>query len=271
MDDRKKDYKKLEMHVHSMPASVCSRLSPEAIAQKYAAMNYGAIVLTNHYTRSYIEKYGVTHEQWMDMFIQSYRDQCEACKKYGIEVYLGAEVTLYQFSSIYMQERHSAEELWNNYADYLLYGITEDFLRSSPPLGDFTLPALHDHCRAAGVLVVQAHPYRTEQFHSPKDVRYLDGLEINGNGGYASGPHEKEILATAKEHGLIVTCGMDVHYDWTKLTAAAYIPRDIHDSVALAEHLRKVRVVDYKLGIHDPNPLPTPEEWLRRYPDCPER
>ena len=243
--------KKLETHFHTSPISVCSRLTAEAAAEKYAACGFKAVMLTNHYSRSYIERNGVEEKEWLEAYIAAYREMLSEGAKRGLEVFLGAEVTLFAPYCKYRRDRYSAVFLAQIYADYILIGVTEGFLRTSPMLCDLDLKELHAVCRDNGVLVVQAHPFRTEQQHSLMDVSLLDGLEINGCVGFCTSC-EKEVLSVAADNGLIVTCGGDTHYDWHKLRSAVYVPDDVNDSVSLARYLEKVRVPKYSLSEEDP-------------------
>lgn len=242
---------KTELHFHTSPVSVCSRLTAGDAAEKYSKCGFDALMLTNHYSRSYMERNSVSEKEWRDIFLNGYRDMVKAAAPYGMRVFFGAEVTLFAPYSSYMREKFSADFLAKNYADYLLIGLTEEFFLNSPFLCDLDLKELHSVCSANNVLVVQAHPFRTEQNHSLKDVAYLDGLEINGNVGFTTANEEK-VLDVAQKNNLIITCGGDTHYDWHVLRSATFIPDSVTDSVKLASYLKKVRVPEYSLSEPDP-------------------
>ncbi len=243
--------KKAETHCHIAPISVCSRLNVQQCIEKYVKCGFDVLTVTNHYNRSYIERNGVEPKEWLELYIQAYHDAVEEGKKQGIEIFMGTEVTVAAHYNNYYRERYSEEYLKQNYADYILLGVTEKFLLDSPLLFDLDQKDLYAVCRESGVLLIQAHPLRTEQHHSLKDLSLLDGLEINGCVGFQTAEEEK-ILKIAKENDLIITCGGDTHYDWHKLRSATFIPDDVHDSVALAEYLRKVRIPEYSLSEPDP-------------------
>ena len=255
-----KAYKKTEPHMHVLPVSECSQLSALQAAEKFHQCGFEVVVLTNHYSRNLIEHRGMSEKEWRQLYIDGYRAFKEEAAKWGIEVFLGAEVTLFSHHLNYYRERYSEEFLFQNYADYLVYGITEEFLLSGPLLFDVTLPELSNYCRERGALLLQAHPFRTEQRHSLKDLCYLDGIEMNANEGFPSGACEEQSLRLQKEHDLILTCGGDIHYMWHHLRSAMYIPADIHDSVAFAAYLRKVKVPLYSLDEADPFAPSKPEK-----------
>ena len=247
-----KAYKKMEPHLHVSPVSMCARMTASETAEKFAECGFEAVVLTNHYSRNYMEVHGVGEREWLELYLEGYHTFKAEGEKLGIEVFLGAEVTLFAHHVGFYRAKYSEEFIFQNYADYLVYGITEDFLKKGPLLCDLTLPELSAYCRERGALLLQAHPFRTEQLHSLKDLTFLDGIEMNANEGFPSGPCEEETKRLAKEHGLIVTCGGDIHYPWTHLRSAMYIPAEIHDSLALAAYLKKVRVPLYSLDEADP-------------------
>lgn len=246
------NYKKIEPHVHISPVSVCSAMDAEVAAEKYAKCGFDAVVLTNHYSRSYIDVHSASESEWRELYLENFFTFREVAAKYALEVFLGAEVTLQAIYTPLYRKFWSEEFIKENFADYLLYGVTEEFLRKTPMLCDLTISELRAECDKNNVLLMQAHPYRVEQAHSLKHLEYLDGLEINGNENYPSGPHEEDILRLARERNLIVTCGGDTHSADLHLRSATFVPEEVCDSVSLAEYLRKVRIPHYSLDEPDP-------------------
>ncbi len=247
--------KKIEMHCHTSPVSTCSRSSAERLGERYAACGFDAVLLTNHYSDAYPQSYGVSFDEWLDVFIGGYKNFADCCRERGIEAWLGAEVSLYAPYSEYMREHYPEDFLRENYADYLLVGATEEFFRSSPNLCRLDQKTLYETCKASGVLVYQAHPFRSVQGHSPKDFRYVDGLEVNGCCGFTSIPtdvNEDKINELADEYGLSVVAGGDTHYDWHKLQTATFVPDDVRSAVDLAEYLRRNKRPSYTLCGDDP-------------------
>lgn len=105
----------------------------------------------------------------------------------GMSVLLGAELRL---------------EGSNN--DYLLFGVTEQFLYDFPELYRFDMPRLHSLLQEHHVLIYQAHPYRSNL--TRQDPQYLDGVEVaNGNPRHNS--HNDLALAFAREHHLRMSGG----------------------------------------------------------------
>ena len=95
-----------------------------------------------------------------------------------------------------------------NYNDYLIYGITEEFLRENPDLHKMSLRSFTPLARENGFLVVQAHPFRNEIQIVPPEL--LDGMEtFNGTPSYDG--RNTIADAWAKRYGLIRTSGSDFH------------------------------------------------------------
>ena len=247
-----KAYKKTEAHVHLAPVSVCGHMDAEEASAKLAACGYEAAVLTNHYSRAYIDVHSSSEKEWRERYLENFHLFREVGARHGLEVFFGAEVTLQAIYTQSYRGRWSDEFIENNFADYLIYGMTEEMFVKTPLLCDFTLPELRKICAEYGALIVQAHPFRTEQQHSLRDVRLLDGLELNSHRGFPSGPHEAEILRLARGNGLVVTCGGDLHTTAIPWCSAMYLPADIHDSVALAAYLKEMRIPRYSLDEPDP-------------------
>ena len=255
--------KKTEMHVHTHPVSVCSRMSIETVADKYARCGYDAVQLTNHYSDAYAQVNGVSFEKWLDEYIKGYYDFQKACSERGMETFFGAEVTLFAPYSQRLCEKYSIEFLRENYADYILIGVSEEFLRTSPRLSDLSLPELYAHCHDNGVLLFQAHPYRACQRITPKDLNYLDGYEINGCSEHFYHENEvryDEIIGLTKRYGKITFAGGDNHYDYQTLNTATYLPNAVNSEKKLVEYLKKIRIPKMSLTEIDTVSPPRPQK-----------
>ena len=247
--------KKVETHCHSFPISRCSRQSAQTLAERYAKCGFDAVTLSNHYSDAYCDSTGASFDEWLDAYIDEFHTFRAACASNGIEGWLGAEVSLFAPYSVPLKNKYSEEFLRANYADYILIGVTEKFLRESRNLCRLDQKELYAECHKYGVLLFQAHPFRSVQGHSLKNIDYLDGLEINGCCGFTSKPEdvsEDKINRIADEHNLIVIAGGDTHYDWHKLQTATFVGDEVHSSVDLANYLRTHRRPKYTLSGSDP-------------------
>ena len=187
---------KTELHCHNCLVSACGRITPEETVAKYLEAGYTTLVVTDHISR---DTYGSGNYRgepdWnakVDFFLRSY-EGLKAAAKGQLHVLLGAEVRI---------DSHAA-------ADYLIYGVTEEFLRGHSCLHSYHLPDLSRTVREAGLLFVQAHPFRNHMVVTPPEL--LDGVEVY-NGSILHSPFRCEIADQwANHYGLIPTSGSDLH------------------------------------------------------------
>ena len=206
---------KIDPHTHSSGVSGCSHITCEGIIDSKMERGYQGAILVNHCQSWYYPE--TEHKQFMERVIAEYARGREYADKKGFHFYLGLEVTL--------MEPH--------YADWLLYGITEDFLRASPCLYTLTQQRLYELCEECGAVLVQAHPYR----QSPANPKYMHGVEINCCG--ADLEKVELVEAFAKEHDLLITCGTDYHGATNTYNGGIYIPESCRDATDIAKFFRE--------------------------------
>jgi len=166
--NRQTRFFKTELHLHSRDASPCSNAPAKVVADKYVDAGYRTIVVTNHFSRMYMDAYDCTDwKSYIDLFVGAW----EKVKYYAgdrLNVLLGAEF------------RYDGCE-----NDYLVYGLTPKYLYDHPELltggAIRNLPKL----REDGMMVFQAHPFRINMKIVLPDI--LDGYEaFNGHVGHQS-------------------------------------------------------------------------------------
>ena len=206
---------KIDPHVHASPISRCSRLTCEEIIDSKIALGYDGAIVTNHCQAWYYPE--EEHAQFIESVIEDFRRGKAYADEKGFRFYLGLEVSL---------------DL-PHYADWLLYGVTETFLRKTPCLYKLSQEELFALCEENGVLLVQAHPYR----QTPCNPNCMHGVEIN----CTDGDLDKIPLveAFAKEHDLLVTCGTDYHFTERTYHGGIYVPASCQTSVDIVAHIRK--------------------------------
>ena len=154
-----------EMHTHTKEVSTCAVAFAEDLIESYKDSDYAGFVLTNHLNASTFERVGLENASWdekIDHFMKGYEAVKEAAGDRFI-VLLGFEINFY-----------------NTPNDYLVYGATEEFLRSNGDLMAMTPKQFSKLCRDNGILFIQAHPFRRGM--KIIDWNLLDGYEIfNGN------------------------------------------------------------------------------------------
>ena len=217
---------RVDPHVHSKGISQCSSVTCEQIVDEKMKLGYDGVVLTNHCQPTYYppEK----HSDFIERTIEEFNQGKEYADKKGFRFYLGIEVSV----------------AWKepNYADFLLYGVTENFLRSSPCLYTLSQKELFEYCNQWGVVMIQAHPYR----QAPRELEYMHGIELN----CSKKDLDKKPLVDkyAREHGLLVTCGMDYHFVENTFFGGMYIPESCKTAEDIAKWIRKDRRIKVFVG-----------------------
>jgi len=186
---------KTDLHVHSADVSNCASISAKEIVQNYLEKGYTSLVLTNHmsrftYKNNRFDHSNYTWEQKVDYFMDGYNKIVNIANG-QINILLGMEL------------RSNRDE-----NDYLVYGVTEEFLKANPKMMDETLTSFIDKCHKSGLLFIQAHPFRnTIRITNPE---YLDGIEVyNGHTGHDSRNDIANLWAD--KFSLIKTSGTDYH------------------------------------------------------------
>ncbi len=211
-----------EMHAHIKEVSTCSGSTAKVLADLYKSSEYSGIVLTDHMNPETFSRRGLKDAPWdekIDHFLSGYKALKEECAN-KLNIILGMEIRFYSCSN-----------------DYLVYGITEEFLRSHGDLMAYEPEDFYKIAKENGVLMIQAHPFRREmQVHNWKNI---DGYEIfNGNPRHYSCNPMAE--AWAKYHNkTIVTSGSDFHEIEDAYHGGIYFDKEIKTSEELVEELKK--------------------------------
>ena len=205
--------KRFEIHFHTNESSGCGHVPAAEGVKLYQQEGYSGIVVTDHFA-----DYGQDARQKMDWntfvdrFMAGYlaaKAEGDAC---GMAVYLGMELRFIE-----------------NANDYLVFGITEEFLRSHEWLCEETLASFFKIAAENDLTIVQAHPFR--QCCEPANPNYLHGVEIqNCNPRHDS--HNDLAEQWAKENHLFPTVGSDFHeYEDLALAGICFdrMPVDSHD------------------------------------------
>lgn len=147
---------RIELHAHTSPASSCSEILPEQMAEIYAEKGYDAVVITNHFFLENLK--GETKEECLDNYISDYEKTSEAGKKYNIKVFLGAEL---RFPP--------------NCNDYMLYGVDREILSLCYDYLDREVAVFRSEVTLENSVFLQAHPFRNGI--ELCDPSLLDGIE----------------------------------------------------------------------------------------------
>lgn len=186
----KREYK-YELHCHTSDVSLCASSTAEEAVKFYKEKGYDGVVITDHYSpQSFLLKSFMPHKN-IDLYVKGYERAKKAAGD-DFTVLLGCEVRF--FFTI---------------DDFLIYGISEEFLKNSGNLMKMYLKKLFRLCDKNGLLLLEAHPFRELRFrHNP---RYLHGCEVfNGKDKGKTANKKAKLWATANGFS-VVTSGGDFH------------------------------------------------------------
>jgi len=219
---------KLELHCHSRDISGCSSADADTIVKKYMEAGYSGVVLMNH-----LGIHGPDWQEKVDRYINGHNKLVAAAEGKDFDVIFGAEVRFPENSN-----------------DYLVYGLTEKFLRDIEAEFPMGIGKFSELAREAGMLVVQAHPFRFGM--TVTNPRHLDGIEVyNGHWGHNS---NNDIAALwAQQYGKIKTAGSDFHDPEQPITAGIITEERVTDLEKLVATLRSgeyelIKIIPPKRG-----------------------
>ena len=151
---------KYELHCHTKETSLCGQVPAAEIVKMYKEAGYSGIVITDHYSPMTFKPSRVWRPQTdMDFYLKGYKEALKYADE-NFTVLLGMEIRYYATAN-----------------DYLVYGVTEDFLRNSGNLMKVYPKKFHKLAKSNGMFVVQAHPFRKLMIRT--NPGYLDGAEIH--------------------------------------------------------------------------------------------
>ena len=209
---------KTELHCHSKDISQCARVSYEEIIDKFTAAGYTTLVLANHFNTGTKNSLGATTwDEWIDKYVGGYKN-LKSCAEGKLNILLGMELRFDE-----------------NCNDYLVFGITEEFLRKYDGMLQMRPEEFHKIATENGCLFVQAHPFRNGM--TVINPAHLDGVEVfNGHFGHDS---RNEIAnAWADKFGLMKTAGTDFHYTTSPANGGIITEEEITSESQLVEILK---------------------------------
>ncbi|MDF2483976.1 MAG: transposase [Herbinix sp.] len=190
--ERRREMFKIDTHVHTGETSACAKTMAREAVRLYKESGYQGIIITDHYYEYYFEtSKELTWERKIDQFLRGYDEASDEGKKQGLKVFMGMELRFTE-----------------NPSDYLVYGITEQFLKEHKKLYTLGLKEFKKYIEKENIIIIQAHPFRKHMIvASPENIH---GVEIyNGNCRHNSG--NELALAYANKHSLMMSSGSDFH------------------------------------------------------------
>ena len=239
-------YLRCDPHVHTGGISTCCPLEYPQIIDEKVELGYQMAVLTNHSQSWYCPPRG--HGDLMKRHLEEFDRAYAYAKDRGLRLLLGLEVTV-------------REPAWT---DWLLYGVTENFMVNAPCLYNLTQKQLFELCKIHGIIMVQAHPLR---YHDTiANPNFSHGIEINCSSTDLQ--HKDKILRQAEQHSLTVTCGTDYH-GGNDFIGGTFVPDWVKTGRDLGDYLAKTQKTSIFYGDEriqvDTSPQ-TPEKYGIAYP-----
>ncbi len=180
---------KTELHCHSSEVSGCSSVDVHDVVEKYIAHGYTTLVLTNHL--------------WSGDDFEAYTRRVDSVFKTCDKAREAAGDRLIVLDGVELRLEDEN--------DYLLIGVTKDFLLSEPGLSDLPAYRLREKASKHGILVIEAHPLRYG--HVLRHPSEVDGYEVFN--GHPEQRSHNDAMATLTDElraeGKILTSGTDHH------------------------------------------------------------
>lgn len=210
------------MHAHTSEGSPCGHVPGIEVAREYKKKGFDAVVITNHFDEDLLRDFGSTDRERMERYLLGYRRAADEGERCGVRILFGMELRIV-----------SGPE------DFLLYGVTPDFVFEHPDLCQKTLLQVHDICRRAGALLIQAHPFRAPC--SPQNAADLDGIEVHNAHPQHRNHNEMARQWASENPHFILTSGSDYHDLDNPSLGGIVTEEDVSDCVELARLLREGR------------------------------
>ena len=182
-----------DLHIHTDESSLCGRVPAKEMIRLYHEKGYKGVAITDHYNNNFFHH--VSNLSWkeqIDAFLQGYRNAKDEAKQFDMDVFLGIEY----------------RELSNS-NDFLVYGLTEEFLYEHPHLYQLKIDEAVKIFRENGAVIYQAHPYRPKvSFLS--NPEHLDGIEVH-NGNSRQVYDEQKTQEAVEKHRFYGISNSDFH------------------------------------------------------------
>lgn len=187
---------KWETHLHTSEGSACAHSPGAAMARAHKAAGYEGVIVTDHFFNG---NCAVSADlPWVERvarFCTGYENTRAEGERIGLSVLFGFEFSFHG-------------------TDFLTYGIDRDFLLAHPGMDAWEPADFFAAVHRAGGLISHAHPFR--QAFYIKEIRLypegVDAVEVE-NASHEDPLSNRQALAYARKHGLLMTAGSDTHED----------------------------------------------------------
>lgn len=210
---------KYDTHVHTAETSPCGQVRAKDAVRLYKNAGFSGIVITDHYYSGYFKN--SIHNTWkgkIEGFLKGYKIAAEEGEKIGLKVILSVELSFTE-----------------SYNDYLIYGLTEEFLFEEGELYNLTLREFRKLADEEGLLIYQAHPYRSMM--KRVDPLLLDGVEVYNGHPYHMNRNDLA-YEYAKSNNLKMISGSDFHMTEALGRGGILTGTEVNNSIEFADMLR---------------------------------
>jgi len=209
-----------ELHCHTRESSKCGRIPARDVVKRHRDAGYQGIVITDHFNEENFQLSPM--KSWgkrVDRFLKGFRLAAEEGRRWDMDVFWGLEL-----------------RFTGNDNDYLVYGMTEELVKSSPYLNRTDIFQFMSFLgNRDDVLVYQAHPFRA-------GCKLVDPLVVQGLETYNGNPRHdsRNDLAAevVQQKGLLALSGSDFHRPEDLATGGILLPRRIRTLSELVENLK---------------------------------
>lgn len=234
---------KYETHLHTSESSACGSSSGKEYIKTYHDAGYNGIFVTDHFFggNTAAPREG-DWENRINHYCLGYETALKAAKEFNKEYNTtGTEKEFKVFFGI--------EQTFDG-DDYLIYGITKEWLIAHPEIEHMRHAELFEAVNSVNGLLIQAHPFRFR--HYQKDMhqhpREVHGIEIYNGGNQDIENKMAELFAQALD--CPTTSGSDIH-NISKVINKEGLPIGgmIFDSPlnSVADYIERVKGKQYKL------------------------
>lgn len=184
-----------ETHLHTCQASACGKVNGEDYIKYMMDKGFSGMIVTDHFFNgNTCVPEGLPWNERVDIYASGYERALKAAEGKDFTVMFGVEVNF-----------------WKD--EYLLYGIDKQWIKDHECMMEMTRHELHDAIRAAGGVMIQAHPYRERDYLT--DIKLVPASAIDGVEVY-NAANKPNMNALGYEYtvglGLPMTAGSDIHY-----------------------------------------------------------
>jgi len=184
---------KYETHLHTSQASRCGASTGAEQAAFIKEQGYAGMFVTDHFFNGNCAvPTDLSWEERVHQYCAGYRDAKAMGDKIGLDVFFGIE--------------------WNfNNDEYLLYGVSEEWLLAHPDMLCWDHAELFRQINAIGGLMVQAHPFRDRPYVGKIHLHpeHVHAIELVNSGNDVR--NDAMAAVYAKHFGLHTTAGSDLH------------------------------------------------------------